>query len=330
MQIDVIWELAKYIDSLELSPSPDMCNHILCLTGSRNDLQAVTVATYLCHTWPTTGKRLEGMLLELLRCRPGQGRSCMFRIKLYASLADVTLDVLSSTLHVRLNVTPTGHCSIEAHGGPYMVAEFAEQIAWLAATLRLPPLQETPVMMSPRMTTLSVKASTNQDSTKIAISSNITFDIQNDKELFVSVKGICWTKLFVNPIIVSGYPIIRKSTPAAGLEASLDVMASLLQAQQVVLLDNRIVMKGFDTLLVATEFVTDDDLIMWHAYTSSKPGKRISYYDPRIKETISNERQLPLLRSLGNCRHIIGWCSEAADFCGKSETGSSANTTARF
>lgn len=205
--------------------------------------------------------------------------------------------------------------------------EFAEQIAWLTAALRTSPPQETPFIISPRVTIVSADVSAGLYFDRITIVSELTFEIQDSEQPPVSVKGTCWTKLFTNPIVVSGYPILRKSTPAAGLEASLGIMTSLLQAHQVVRLENRIIMKGFDTLLVATEFVMDSNLIMWHAYTSNNPGKRVSCIDSRIEETTSNERNLPFLRSLGDCRHVIGWCSEATDFCGKSGTGSRTNTS---
>lgn len=328
--LSVYWKLAKYVESLGVSPSLDMWNHILCLTGSSNDLQSVTVATYLHQTWSTTGERLKGMLLEFLNCQDGQACSRMFPNNLYTSRTYKILDVLSPTLRVGLDVLSVNTCFIKIHGDPYTMPEFVEQIAWLAATLSLTPPPQTLVIVSPRIYISSVEASTNQDSNEIWISGHLNFDIQDDKKQFSLVKGTCWTKLFTNPVIVSGYPILRKSTPAVGLEASLGIITSLLQAQQVVRLENRVIMKGFDTLLVATEFVMDGDIIMWHAYTSSKPGKRISYFDPRIEETTSNERDLPLLRSLGNRRHIIGWCSETEDFCGKSRPRSSTDTTACF
>lgn len=78
-------------------------------------------------------------------------------------------------------------------------------------------------------------------------------------------------------------------------------------------------MKGFDSLLVAT--AVDDAFITWHAFTSSKPGEHISYFDPRIAELTPNEENLPLLRSLKNFRHIVGWCSQATEFCGKLRVG---------
>jgi hypothetical protein len=229
--LSVYWKLAKYVKSLGVSPSLDMWNHILCLTGSSNDLQSVTVATYLRQTWPTTGERLEGMLLEFLNCQDGQACSCMFPNNLYTSRTYKILDVLSPTLRVGLDVLSVNTCFIKIHGDPYTMPEFMEQIAWLAATLSLTPPPETLVIVSPRIHISSVEASTNQDSNEIWVSGHLNLDIQDDKKQFSLVKGTCWTKLFTNPVIVSGYPILRKSTPAAGLEASLGIMTSLLQAQ---------------------------------------------------------------------------------------------------
>ena len=77
LSIIVAWDPANYIKSLHLSLSEDMWDHVLCLTGSDNDLQVVTVATYLRLTWPLTGERLGGMLLELLQCRSEHIFSCM-------------------------------------------------------------------------------------------------------------------------------------------------------------------------------------------------------------------------------------------------------------
>jgi len=85
MSILVDWELVNYIKSLHLSLSEDMWDHVLCLTGSDNDFQAVTVATYLRTTWPLTGERLGGMLLKLLQCRSDRACSCMYCLSLYAS-----------------------------------------------------------------------------------------------------------------------------------------------------------------------------------------------------------------------------------------------------
>jgi len=72
------WDLKKYIDYLGLSPSRDTWEKVLCLTGSRYDAQAVTVAGYLRKTWPITGEHLQRLLLELLRLPDGQECSCTY------------------------------------------------------------------------------------------------------------------------------------------------------------------------------------------------------------------------------------------------------------
>jgi len=70
LKLRCFWELSKYIESLHVSLSEDMWDHVLCLTGSHNNLQLITVAAYLRLIWPLTGERLKGMLLKLLRCQP--------------------------------------------------------------------------------------------------------------------------------------------------------------------------------------------------------------------------------------------------------------------
>jgi hypothetical protein len=204
------------------------------------------------------------------------------------------------------------------------VSEFAEQIAWLAAVLRISPPQETPVVQSPHLSIVLVETSTSKEPTGSTISTMLTFDIQDNENSLASAQGTCWAQLFTNPILVSGYPILRKPIPATGLETSLGIMASLVQAQRVVCLENKIMMKGFNSLLIAT--AVDDTIITWHAFTSSKPDERISYFDPRTKELTSNKENALLLRSLEDFRHLIGWYSQATELCGMSGTGSRAIT----
>jgi len=206
-----------------------------------------------------------------------------------------------------------------AHGGPYMVSEFAEQIAWLATTLRLPPTQEIPAVLSPQLSILSVKPSNEQVKKEVEIWSELKFDVRDNDETFTASEGTCWTQLLTNAVLVSGYPIFQKSTPAAGLETSLEIMTSLVQACQVVRLGNKLVMKGFNSLVVASAF--DGAFIRWHLLTSGGPGERISYFDSRIEELASKDENPPLLSSLNGFRHIIGWCSEATSLCGKLDAG---------
>jgi hypothetical protein len=212
----------------------------------------------------------------------------------------------------------SGYCEIQASGGPYIVSEFAEQIAWLAATLRLSASQDKVVAVSPRIAIHPRDTLTNQDMIRNRVRAGLHFNARAIDRESVSIQGSCWGRLFTNPILVVGYPILRKSMPDTGLETTLGIIASLIEAHQVVRIDDKIVMKGFSSLLVAT--AADGPFIMWHALTSSKPNERISYFDPQIKESTFGKGDLPLLRSLESSRHVIGWCSEVTEFCGKIST----------
>ncbi|KAI4955907.1 hypothetical protein J4E91_000116 [Alternaria rosae] len=234
-------------------------------------------------------------------------------------------DTFPSTLSVAISSLSTGYCEIEALGGPYMISEFAEQISWLATVLRVSPLQGTVAVLSPRMTISPVETSYKQSPKEMSVTAELDFDVQDIQWTSTSAQGTCWTRLFANPILVSGYPILRKSTPATGLETSLSIMASIVQAHQIVRIENKIVMKGFNSLVVAS--AVDGGSILWHAFTSSKPEDRISYFDCRIEESISNKEESPLLRSLGDFRHIIGWCSEVTELCGHPQAELSISTS---
>jgi len=315
IEFSLFWELEKYIDSLQLPISRDMWEHVLCLVGSRDDLQLVTVAAYIRQTWPLSEGNLEDMLLELLHCRPNHTCLCMYRSDPCDWSTNPISDTFPSTLNIVMSSSSTSTYKIQAVGGPYMVSEFADQISWLATVLRMSPLQGTVAVLSPRITISLLAISYSQSSREMSVNAQLDFDVHDSKETSTTAQGTCWARLFTNPILVSGYPILRKSTPATGLETSLSIMASIVQAHQVVRIENRIVMKGFNSLVVAS--AVDGGSILWHAFTSSKPEDRISYFDPRVKGLISNKGEVPLLHSLEGFRHIIGWCSEVTELCGK-------------
>lgn len=72
----VNWPLRAYIYSLGVELSEELWNQVLCLTGSPNEAQIVTVADYLSQTWPATGVEVGGLLLSLLCAPNGQVCSC--------------------------------------------------------------------------------------------------------------------------------------------------------------------------------------------------------------------------------------------------------------
>lgn len=130
--------------------------------------------------------------------------------------------------------------------------------------------------------------------------------------------GTCWLPFFWTPFTVLGYPIPARPAANLGLEIALDTMASLLGTNQIVRLNERTFIKGFNFLAVAIRETAG--VVAWHLLQSHDPTQRVSYNDARLNEL---NIQLPAkmsLHDLSNKRHIIGWCSEAREVCGMSSS----------
>ncbi|RYP73035.1 hypothetical protein DL771_003903 [Monosporascus sp. 5C6A] len=112
----------------------------------------------------------------------------------------------------------------------------------------------------------------------------------------------------------SGYPILGRPEPNTGLEMSLGTMAALIRSRQVVQWGERIIMKGFHSLVVAT--LATAGVIVWHLLVSRSPEERMSYIDPGLDTLSIRMPEGFSLRSLERSRHIIGWCANATDICG--------------
>jgi hypothetical protein len=195
------------------------------------------------------------------------------------------------------------------------VSEVAEQIGWLASALRSSLKNQGVVACYPRVEDLNVR--TEDEGTPTAMvtgSCRIVFDFQ-EARICNAIRGFCWGPLFCNPILIVGYPIPRRPEPNTGLEMSLGIMAYLIRSQQVVKWGERIIMKGFNSLLVATLVTTN--VILWHLLVSRSSSERISYIDSRLDKLDIRTPKGLSLRALEGSRHIVGWCASATDFCGK-------------
>lgn len=129
------------------------------------------------------------------------------------------------------------------------------------------------------------------------------------------IPGLCWGNLFCSPVLVQGFPILKRSIPKTGLEISLAELATIIGSNQVVRWDQRIIMKGFNMLAVAT--LAAADIIIWHLLVSGEADERISYVDPGLGELDSENFEGISLRMLEEKRHVVGWCATATDLCGK-------------
>jgi hypothetical protein len=112
-----------------------------------------------------------------------------------------------------------------------------------------------------------------------------------------------------------GFPMPYRSRLGTGLEIPLNILAGLVQANQVDVFSNKLFIKGFSSLLIPIEYIRDQHQMMWHLRYNAH-GDRISYLDG-IEAHGGHVTQADLESS----RHILGWCSDARCFAGMSSHG---------
>tara|TARA_R110002003_G_scaffold206_3_gene15773 strand:- start:15592 stop:15975 length:384 start_codon:yes stop_codon:yes gene_type:complete len=120
--------------------------------------------------------------------------------------------------------------------------------------------------------------------------------------------GLCWHAMFTSPILVGGFPISSKPEPQLGLEMSLELLAGMVGASQVLGIQGKVFLKGFATMLVGVKRL--DDLLIWH-FSFDKGGKRISYLDVALDKACDMD-----VDQLDDVRHVVGWLSDSSYYAG--------------
>ncbi|RBR07986.1 hypothetical protein FVER53590_28855 [Fusarium verticillioides] len=297
--------------------------NILCLTGKCDEAQATSVAEYMAQTWPQSG----GAIISLMQALLSDQESFFSRVS-PKTVQSSTRTAPNWTGTTRENYS--NHCflkgsmhkgrnrdvryEITARGGYYAVSEVGEQIAWLASVFR--EHKHTGfVSIMPRVTDFSATALNDNGGSTTSVMGKCRFSFSEIPETAYNPKqGFCWERLFSSLNIVRGYPILRRSVPNPGLEVSLQYAASIVGSSEVVQWGSRLVIKGFNMLMVATQATAD--IVVWHLLVSQKPEERISYVDPRLDHIDIKSSEEISLRHIEGKRHIIGWCTKATDLCG--------------
>ncbi|KAM0351145.1 hypothetical protein ACHAPU_002929 [Fusarium lateritium] len=310
MNYSVDWDLAGSMRSRGASSPLSMAlPNMLSLTGTWDKAQAMTVREYMDQNWPQSGGALVAVLQSVLSAleeedmngETSAGTRCYFSLE--------HLKVWLEDQSINFSVT----------GGQYLVSEVGEQIAWLVSALQAPSGDHEGFMaISPRVSSLKVHSPSYKGKHIGNTRASCTFEFDHH---YVTagdaIAGLCWKRLFCSPILVCGYPILRRSVPNSGLEISLGLAASIMGSSQVVQLEDRLLIKGFDMLMVATLVAVD--VMIWHLFVSEKVDQRISYMDSRIDGT-NIETWNGSLHLIEGKRHIVGWCDKATDLCGSSST----------
>jgi hypothetical protein len=184
------------------------------------------------------------------------------------------------------------------------VAEITEAIAWLSAALRSSSEDQGILSISPVVANICVQTETPGST---SLSCEIAFHTEVEA-VGSELNGQCWHNLFRNPVVVKGYPIMRKPAGDTGIEMPLDIIAALAHANRITTFLGRTFIKGFSTMLLLTGMI--GDVFIWHLLSNGS-GERISYTDPRVYKAIGeNQLQTDLsMTLLEPSRHLIGWCS---------------------
>lgn len=190
-----------------------------------------------------------------------------------------------------------------------------EQLAWLGCALSSSPYDSQVYYCSPRIDDVHVHntGKSKQGAPRVCVSFVVDFECDwRYQGHDTPSSGKCWHTLFENPTVVTGYPIACRIKEGTGLEIPLNIMAEMIQTRHVDIFEGQILLKGFSKILVPTKYDEENKFIFWHLLYK-RNGDRISYLDV----CIPTARNLDF-DSLETCRHVLGWCSEASCYAGRS------------
>jgi hypothetical protein len=214
---------------------------------------------------------------------------------------------------------------VQAVGTESSTMEVAEQLAWLGAALRTSPYEDGIAVCTPYVSDASIVACSEND----ALGHGLAFPIQptiaahfklsfSFHRLITDAKdstGQCWQSLFLNPVLVRGYPIARRMEGVKGLELSLDVMATLLQARRITWFGATPFIKGFSAMVIPTK--VEEGILLWHLVFNEDQKQRISYNDSRVRRIIDPNAEQINIVNLETAQHILGWCPQVKSLTGK-------------
>ncbi|KAL2794134.1 hypothetical protein BJX66DRAFT_338119 [Aspergillus keveii] len=275
---------------------------VLTLTGSLDDIQAMTCGEYMRQTWPATGIHIVTAIKKALSANQAGSNEC--------ELPGGT------TINLRIkNFTVTA----KAIGTRASVAEVAEQFAWLGATLRASLNDHGVAVCRPKIKSVHGSRSSSADEGPKVTSSlqfHIGFKVDEGDPNEKPKNGRCWHNIFRNPVVAEGFPIRTRHMPNIGMESSLDVLGALVPSRRLTIFGNKLYIKGFSTVLVPTKVI--GDIVVWHM-VFDKNGGYISYVDPEIEALPGLYPANIAECSLDSFRHVLGWCPEVELLTGAPE-----------
>lgn len=183
--------------------------------------------------------------------------------------------------------------------------EIGEQLAWLGSAWRASVDRAVLTHTRPVFRVDKAKSTNRSDETEIAFE-------QNNVEAHDNLHS-CWRGMFHTMNVADGFPIAKRDHNMDGLEIALNVMADIADTPRVNTFAERLVLKGFSPLFVATACTASS--IMWH-FCSSEDDDRISY----VVASENAKSDVCKVADLETARHFVGWVDRSYQ-----QTGASSN-----
>ncbi|KAH6884388.1 hypothetical protein B0T10DRAFT_550846 [Thelonectria olida] len=291
------WSPLAFVREQEYAEEPGEAleGAITITEGVEGVAEAMPCSQYLIRTWPYLGEEFIGLVKGAVRAKPGSRCS----VVLFDGSKLVTW------------IDPTGCLALEAVGVPDTLVEVGEMFAWTTAALRSAPSDEAAIVVP----FLDAEAKMNE-------MNEMTCRVRSSQPARRSPSarpnGQCWKDLFRNPVVVHGFPVRRRSGEEQGLEIDLGTLARLVQTRRVAIFGDRVLLKGFSTMLIPTQYA--EGIVFWHVIFN-EDGNRLSFADDRVSKVAGDFdlRKLLNIRNIETSRHIVGWCASVKSNAGSRE-----------
>ncbi|KAK0347678.1 hypothetical protein LTR02_001235 [Friedmanniomyces endolithicus] len=303
IEAELDWDLLGFLDEQYPKGSSVELGTVVTYCGADDTVEAMSCREYIHRMWPSYGPLMLSCVEQAILNRNGRDAEAQ---------VTSTISPAKIELHVEAN---TVRACIESD--PVVIVEVVEVLAWLGAACRASPDAEHPMYCSPAI-----------EEGDTATRFRITFNTRNigsgsgsseerPAEERASNDGVpvlipattlpesaslshCWMWLVRNPVVVEGYPVLRRPNGEKGLEIDLGLMAELAKASRVVTFDDLLILNGLCSMLVAVAEAAGS--VIWH-YILGSVGRPVS-----LNEAREHCKQAALVNasSLPRSRHFVG------------------------
>ncbi|KAI1389138.1 uncharacterized protein F4822DRAFT_443821 [Hypoxylon trugodes] len=277
------------------APPYEVIDNIVVLTGAVNQAWASTCLQYVQLVWPDIGTQILDLHKSLLR--QGSSGTCLY------TLSDHTLlSAIVSQDCAYYTVTITGSAA--------SIIDVIEVLVWFSTCLSSPKASEGIICQYPSCK-MNIQARVCHEGNLGMCQPICVKYVHTPDDL--SQTGECWTNMFQNEVLVTGYPTPRRPCRNSGLEMPLIMMTQLVNTNKINFFSEHMLIKGYSTILVPTR--RQGGFVFWHM-VSNEDGRYISYADARVKGFFNQYPRGLSVDDIERSRHILGWCTEVTNYAG--------------